>query len=179
MYTYKAKRKNKAAAVTVALSSAASAVLLLLGPLFGVLRAYSEVLGLVVLSFAILVAGRYLLKDFVYMLGETEDGDCEFTVIEVQGKRRTAVCRIALSEIDGAFVETPEERGAIKERLRETKRYDYCPDLLPYRSLYLLFSDRDRAVSVRIEPDEKMEELILRLSDSLRARRMDGEEEEA
>lgn len=164
MYEYKAQRRNKAAAVTTLLSSLAAAVCLFGGSLLGSLKGIAEIIGLFALAFAVLVASRYLLKDYVYSLEEAENGDVDLTVTELQGKRRVTVCRIELSAVEEILTETPETRKAMKERLKGMKRYDYCADLVPSRSLYLLFRDRDETVSVRLIPDERMERILLERS---------------
>lgn len=160
MYEYKARRGNKRAAMITLLSSGIAAICLLCGTLFGSLRGIAEIIGLFMVAFAILIASRYLLKDYVYRLEMTEEGRVDLTVTELQGRRRITVCRIGLDEIGEILVEAPETRKEVRARLKEMKRYDYCVDLSPTRSLYLIFSDGDRTVSVRIVPDERMEKLL-------------------
>lgn len=160
MYEYKAERKNKTAAMTTLFASGIAAICLFCGGLFGTFRGIAEVVGLLAVAFAILVASRYLLKDYVYCLDKTEEGGVDLTVTELQGKRRIVVCRIGLEDVEELLVETPETRKELRERLKSMKRYDYCVDLAPSRSLYLLFSDRDQTVAVRLLPDERMEKLL-------------------
>ena len=163
MYEYRVKRRNKTAAVTVALASAAAAICFASGVLLSQIRSVTEVLGLLFSAFAILVAGRYLLRDHVYAVRESEETGTTLTVFELQGRRSTVVCRIALSDVSALLVETPDNRRALRPRVKETKRYDYCADLCPSRSTYLFFEDGDRTHSVRLEPDERLEGLLLAL----------------
>ena len=161
------KRKQKQNILLLSLLLAviaAAAVCLFGGSLLGSLKGITEIIGLFALAFAVLVASRYLLKDYVYRLEEAENGDVDLTVTELQGKRRVTVCRIGLSAVEEILTETPETRKAMKERLKGMKRYDYCIDLVPSRSLYLLFRDRDETVSVRLIPDERMERILLERS---------------
>lgn len=179
MYEYKVKRKNKAAAITIAFSFAVSAICLFGGRFSGSFRSVTEIVGLLAFFFAILIMGRYLLREYIYSVEKTENGEVDLTVVEVQGKRRTTVCRIGLSEIKEILFEDPVSRGAVRKRLKPMKRYDYCIDLSPSRSIHLLFSDGDRAVAVRLEPDERMKALIVQLSSAGRTEYVPPTDDEA
>ena len=77
-------------------------------------------------------------------------------------------------DLDEVLTETAENRETVKSRLKDVKRYDYCVDLSPERSLHLCFCDRGQDVAVRIVPDERMEELIHRYTEKTTVERSDG-----
>lgn len=176
MYDYIPKRKNKKAATYTALFSGLAAIAFLCGGYLGDYRYIAELAAVFSMAVAILLAGRYLLKDYVYSLKETEDG-VDFIVVEVQGKRRSVVCRIGVEEIRETVKETSETREAVAARLKGVKKYDYCLDISPESALCVFFDDRGNETAVRFMPDEKMEGLILSLLAAAPRSDHDGSEE--
>ena len=155
IYTCKAKRQNlKAAAVTATFTVAFLCDLFLLPfPLFLPYRHVMEFLLAVFAAFAVTVAGRYLLREYRYILTENGEG-VDFVVTEIQGKRKRTVCRIALSDIRETADERRDNRKALNEKCRSMKRYDYCIDLGAREAFRILLSEEKHEVSVRLSVDD-------------------------
>ena len=165
IYNCKAKRQNlKAAAVTAVFTVAFLSDLFLLPLPF--MKPYRHLLEFLLAVFAavvVTVAGRYLLRDYRYILTENGDG-VDLVVIETQGKRRRTVCRVALSDIREIADECKDNRRSLNERCRTMKkRYDYCIDLSAERAFRIFLTEREEKVSIRLSVDEGLKAHLSRL----------------
>jgi len=155
IYCCKPKRKNlKAAAV-----SAVFFVIFLSGiflfPVFQTYRHLLEFIAAIAAAIAFTVAGRYLFREYLYALSENGD-QVDFTVVEIQGKRRRTVCRISLSDIREIADETYKNREEIKEKCRPMKNYDYCMDLGAHEAFRIFLVEDEKEMSIRLSPDENL-----------------------
>ena len=103
-----------------------------------------------VLTVALLVTTRYLLRRFVYQLVATDDGGFVFVVTEISGKQSVCVCRVST---DSFRALVREEKG---KRARPT--YDWSTDLGGLGYLLTLVDGEE--VTVRFSPDREMAAMI-------------------
>ena len=164
IYTCKAKRQNlKAVAVTAVFTVAFLSDLFLLPlPFMDPYRHLLEFLLAVFAAVAVTVAGRYLLKDYRYILTENGDG-VDLVVTETQGKRRRTVCRVSLTDIREIADECKDNRRSLNERCRTMKRYDYCIDLSAERAFRIFLTEREEEISIRLSVDEGLKAHLSRL----------------
>lgn len=102
------------------------------------------------LTVAIMLMGRYLLRYYLYRVEQTRDG-VDFTVDEITRRGRVTVCRLSL----GALISISrwdEEHKPPKGK----KIYNYCVDARPAESWLLTFADGDDMLYIRFSPDDKM-----------------------
>lgn len=103
------------------------------------------------LTGALLVTVRYLVKRYVYRITETDDGDFDFVVLEISGKRTVCVCRVS---VDCFRAFAPVEKN---KRVETT--YNWCVE--PHAAGYLLtLVDGEEQVTVRFSPDAVMAAMI-------------------
>lgn len=159
MYDCRPRRKNKNAVLLTALFTLLSAAGLLLSALSESPIYPAELAATVAAALAVLIAGRYLLRDYVYVLDDRA-GDVEFCVVEVQGKRFRTVCRIDAAEITEVARETPETRKTLRRRGRALRRFDYCVDVGAKDAVWLFLSDDGKPTAIRFSPNERMESVL-------------------
>ena len=97
-----------------------------------------QLLGVIALVGAIFIVTRYMAKSFIYTVWVNDNGTRDLTVCElINGKKRTTVCRIGISNITEAHLLYPEKgEDKIKEkelsanaRAEYRKSFDYCHDI--------------------------------------------------
>ncbi|MBO5269408.1 MAG: hypothetical protein J6B77_01395 [Clostridia bacterium] len=113
--------------------------------------------GALFLEISVLLAGRYLLRDYFYALFDS-DGSVDFVVVEQKGKKRSVVCRIAVSDVR-TLVASKKERDAFAEG-ESMRNYDYCMDIGAKGAKYLCLIEDGKRVSVKFTPSERMTELL-------------------
>ena len=115
--------------------------------------AYTGVLqtvSIAMMSAAILIMGRYLLKSYLYRIEENGD----FVVEEISRTMCYAVCRLELSKL------TDLRPWSKEAKPKKVKLYNYCVDLAPADSYRLTFLDGEETIYIRFSPDEKMLSLL-------------------
>lgn len=160
MYEYVPKRKNKKALILVAMLILITAAGFLSAELIPAYRWTVQLLAIAAAALAVLLCGRYLLKEYTYRI-EEQSGGIDFVVIERQGKRGLTVCKIGTNDILEAYFETPENKNMIAKKGRQLRRYDYCVDLGADGTLCLFVREGDETVAVRISPDDKIASILL------------------
>ncbi len=130
-----------------------------------------QVIGIAVLSIAVFMTTRYMVRRYVYSIVEAGEGSYDFVVNEISGNRSKAVCRIAMDEItDFVYSEngkTPQKYAG--KNGKDILRFDYCQDFMPKDSHYLYAHLREGKVSIRFSPDKKLVDII----ETLRPREYD------
>ena len=156
MYSYKVKRANKAAeAATLALFMLA--VMFFIMSATGVwIRSVLQLIMLVFLVLAIMVADRYLFSSFEYVIND-KVGDYDFVVLRHSGKRTNTVCCLSLSLADTFTV---VNKGDTPPRT-VGPLHDYTGTLFAPECAFVTFPEEK--VTIRIEPDERLKRLLPRL----------------
>ncbi len=164
MYELRPQRTNKKAESLIILFFVGAAALFLLSvPLKGIPFLWViQLLAVMLLVASVYLVTRYVTKGFIYRIEEAEGG-ADLTVTEVAsgGRRQITVCRVSLSGIREAVVDT--DGGELK-RLRRGQRkiYDYRPDLAPARSIVLLSEECGVECVILLAYDERLLELASR-----------------
>ena len=141
MYEYIPKKSNKKAMYLVCLFLIGGGLLMFLSTLlegaFGFIWVF-QLIGIAFCAASIFIFTRYISKSYIYAV--TEDGD--FSVTEVQGRKRVTVCRLSISSISRIEVFDSVDGGrlsALKNEIKSEKRkiYNYCIDLAPLNFCYI------------------------------------------
>lgn len=111
-----------------------------------------------ILTCALLITTRYLIRRYVYRLVRADDGGFDFVVLEISGKRTTCVCRIS----------TDDFRALTRESKKKRCKPDYDWSTALGEPAYLLtisegesrFFDAGEELIVRFSPDREMAEMI-------------------
>jgi len=125
-----------------------------------------QLAGLCLFTAALFLVTRYMTKGFLYGVFDNEAGGLDFSVTELQGKRRCTVCLISLADIESVVTvdaRKPAEVANLKARLKQErpKYFDYCSDLNPTLSCYLFVRENGGdPVAIRIMPDDTLLALL-------------------
>ncbi len=145
------RKKNTAAVLTGLLFAAAAATALLAA--FGVgWKGVWHILTAAALVTAIQLSQRYLLTGYEYIL-DPEDERLfrnRLTVIRAAGPRRTSVFSVPLGTMTAA-VPYRKKKDLEKEFGTVSERMDFCPDLFPDESYWLLFEVNGVQTAVRLQ----------------------------
>ena len=117
-----------------------------------------------VIATGILLMTRYVSKGYTYCV-EQKDETLDFSVIEMQGKVRITICRIALSNISEVHVLEASEQDKEKTlvasfKANGQKRFNYCTDFKPEKFIWLVANECGENVAVKLNYDEKLCELL-------------------
>ncbi|MBQ8004903.1 MAG: hypothetical protein IJ303_01145 [Clostridia bacterium] len=135
-----------------------------------------QILGIALLSIAIFLTTRYVVKKYVYSIQKAGEGDYDFVVNEVNGKRSVVACRINIDEIED-FIYSADGKMPGKYSGKTGKailRYNYCQDIFPLDAYYLYANIREGRVCIKFSPDKKLAEII----ESLRTKEILSENKE-
>ena len=114
-------------------------------------------LGILLLLPAIRLVGKYMAAQYLYRVHTLEDGSVDLDVFLYRGgAKMQLVCRIGLDEITAALPLTRENRRAEKG----IRRYSYCADLSPDRSLLLAVTNADGDCEVLLSYDETLATIL-------------------
>ena len=126
-----------------------------------------QLAALLLLVGAVLVYTRYVGCTYYYEVtyaGETPI----FLVSQVSGRRRTALCRVNLSDVIGIEVLTGAEYRAYKPE-SGMKRYNYTPTLGPSEVHLMRVRSRMEKADVFLELSEEFRTLLLSYAEEARA----------
>jgi hypothetical protein len=117
-----------------------------------------QLFAVILLTVAVLMIVRYLLRDYVYAIHADENGEaCELVIVEVVGKKQTVVCRLPLSDVKGML---PRAAFLKSEDRRQAEIYRYVSEMLPENAFYLEISSEEKRFYVEILADRTLEGLI-------------------
>ena len=128
-----------------------------------------QLLGVIALVGVIFIITRYIAKSFIYTVWRNDDGTLDLTVCELtNGKKRTTVCRIGISNITEAHLLYPEKSDdKIKEkelcanaRSEHRKSFDYCHDIKASPVCILLSEECGEHLLIKLSPDETFFEYL-------------------
>lgn len=115
----------------------------------------------VLLVAVIMLVSKCLLRSFIYRVelregASVDEAAYDLIVLECYGKRRTVVCRVALSDIENVRCVTQENRKELFKQLRGKQVYRYFSELTPTNSYLLTLSNADMEGYLWIVADERL-----------------------
>lgn len=117
-----------------------------------------QLLAVILLTVAVLVIVRYLLRDYVYAIHADEDGDgCELVIVEILGKKQTVVCRVSLADVEKML---PCALFLKSEGKRKGEIYRYVSEMFPEDAFFLEVSNSEKHFFVEILADQRLSQLI-------------------
>ena len=123
-------------------------------------RSVMQIIALLAMAVAVMLMVRYNLSTYTYAIVTSEDGGYDLTVTEIKRKSRITVCRISLSGIESAVIVDASNKKEITERAKKYKRFNYCVDLNPERSVYLFAEECGERLALRLSFDQKLFDII-------------------
>ena len=158
MYEYTPRRKNANALALSILSLVAGFALFALPSVLPIpMKGFWQLVGMVLIGLAIFVSTRYLLKTYRYAIRPAHDGQYDLTVTECQGRRRSVVCRLLMTNLTDV---RPYDK-ATREAYRGQRIHNYCIDLFPEDAYLFFFDDLDKegnpaSLLILISPDDTL-----------------------
>lgn len=114
------------------------------------------------LTVSILITVRFLLRDYVYRVSPSENGEFfDFTVTEVMGKRRVVMCRISVEDIGEITPASTLSSRELSEKIQKRPFYRYVSQWKPKNAYLLEIFDDEKTYFLEICADDG---LILALS---------------
>ena len=117
-------------------------------------------IGIWAFACAFIVADRYLLTSYTYILEENENGGADFVVSELHFKKRRTVCRISVLDIAEISQNDKKNKFVFPKNVR---KYNYSSELLGNKYTVLRVEDEGSSAFIKFSPDEKMIFLIRKL----------------
>ena len=115
-----------------------------------------QLLSIILLTAAVMITVRYLLRDYSYRLDEGEGDLAELTVTETMGRRRTVVCRVSVADI-GQILVGPEDVNAVSRRKMKKKGlYRYLSQIRSDQSVFLEILDDGNRYFLEILADQRL-----------------------
>ncbi len=113
------------------------------------------------LTAAVLITVRFLLRDYVYRVSIGEDGStADLTVAEIMGKRNTVVCRVSVSEIRGITPISALSSKEIKNKCGKSPLYRYVSQWKPADAYLLEIFDEEKNYFLEISADQRLLDLL-------------------
>ena len=153
-YSETPKRQNRLSAV-IAFCCAIAGLVLLTFSRYLPYTSLIQMISLIAWIIAIYMAARSVIG-YTYRLQRDEnDGKDELAVEQIKGKRTITVCRLLVSDLREMDVVTSVNKDAIKDKYRADRVHNYCPDLAPSRSVYLLFEENGQRIVLHLQAGEE------------------------
>ncbi len=129
-----------------------------------------QLASLVLLVSSVLIYTRYIGSIYSYEVAHDSEGTPIFLVTQLSGKRRTALCRVNLSDIQSIKVLTGEQYRAYKPEVG-IKRYNYTPTMNPPEVHLMQVRSRTEKAVVFLELSEEYRAMLLSYIDEAKSLR--------
>jgi len=163
LFEFVPAKNNKRLGLISGLLLIGGAVMLLVTYVFNEIAGkwFFQLLAVGMCGVSIFLVSRYVMKNYIYAIISTEGGN-DFTVTELQSKKKTTVCRISVSNIEKAVVIEPGNKSgedAVKALIKQGKykRFNYCADLFDEKCIYLLADECGEKVAIKLSWGEELE----------------------
>lgn len=116
------------------------------------------------LTAAVFLTTRFLTKMYIYRIDVGERG-ADLVVLEAasNGKRQTAVCRVALANVkERTLLDASDGASDCLKAAKQGGRgiYDYRPDLKPEKSILIVAEEGGEDIPICLAFDERLYELL-------------------
>ena len=172
LYEYSPPKSNKKASGIILILFSLAAGLFLFTIIFPDIpfRWGIQLIAIAAFVAVIFIISRYIAKSFVYAVTKTDDESLDFTVTEITNAGRSiiTVCRIAISNIEEAYLldrSIPEHAEKIKAIQRSAKSeqrqiFNYCPNVNPTEVCILLVEECGEKFLLKLCPDSTLWEYL-------------------
>lgn len=127
-----------------------------------------QLLGFICLCAVVYITVKYVSKNFVYVIEKKKDGSLDLVIDELSngGKKRVTVCRVSLGNIEQVCtLDKRNETDKIKAqkllaKAKSEKRstFDYCQDIAPKEVCYILVTECEEPLLLKLLPDSILED---------------------
>lgn len=156
MYKFTPKNDRRLPCTAVLICIFAGIALFIPLPVSDGILLWLRAVGLWAFACAFVIADRYLLTSYTYIIEET-DGGADLIISELHFKKRRTVCRISLFEISSLTLSEKNRPFAFPRRARI---FNYRADFLSRRFFVIQGEDKDGDFFIKFSPDAKMASII-------------------
>ena len=123
-----------------------------------------QLLSICMFGLSIFLISRYVMRDYVYAVVSTDNGN-DFTVTELQNKKKTTVCRISISNIEKSVVINEGDKtkeSEIKALIKQGnyKKFNYCADIMNEKCVYVFADECGERVALKLSFGEELERVL-------------------
>lgn len=128
-----------------------------------------QLIAIIAFTAGIFIATRFLAKSFLYSVVQQNES-LDFTVCEITngGRSQITVCRVAVKNIEGAYIinRTKNDSIAIEKEIIKAAKHDrrkifnYCPDINPTTYCIILGEECGEKFLVKLTPDQTLCEYL-------------------
>lgn len=134
-----------------------------------------QLAALILLVVSVLIYSRYLGSSYSYEVTHDSEGTPIFLVTQLSGKRRTALCRVDLSDIVSIEALTGEQYRSYKPE-SGFRRYNYTPTMGPDTVHLMKVCSRTEKAVVFLELSEEYRAMLVSFAEEARSMRGDDED---
>ncbi len=96
-----------------------------------------QIAGICGLAVMILLFSMVISRNYVYTVEETEEGDTDFVITELYGRRRMVVCRVSVTSIRMALPRTGDTKKQFASEKNGKRVYNYTGVLFDEERYFL------------------------------------------
>ncbi len=168
-----AKNNNARSLFFILLGAAAASVAVsYFSPLY---KGIIQLASLLFLVAAVLIYTRYIGAAYLYEVGFDSAETPIFVVVQISGKRRSALCRVDIADIADIKRLSGEQYRAYKPEAG-MKRYNYTPTLRPAEVYLMQVRSRRERADVFLEISEEYCQTILAFAAEAKSLRLSDDE---
>ena len=148
----------------------AAAIAVILSYFVSAYKGIVQLGALILLVVSVLIYSRYLGSSYSYEVAHDSEGTPIFLVTQLSGKRRTALCRVDLSDIVSIEALTGEQYRSYKPE-SGFRRYNYTPTMGPDTVHLMKVCSRTEKAVVFLELSEEYRAMLLSFAEEAKAMR--------
>lgn len=116
-----------------------------------------QLLSVILLTAAVLITVRYLLRDYIYCIDVDENGEAvQLTVVEALERRRTVVCRVSVTDIGQILLATEVANAVSRQEIKKKGLYRYLSQMRSDQSVFLEILDHEKNYFLEIFADQQL-----------------------
>ena len=159
--------ENKAAKISAVISIAGGVLVFILTtaikdiPFPGV----AQFIGLLLVAYAIYIAGAYLLRRYTFIIEPSEDEDTEpdhdLIINEQKGSRKIKVCHVSVKKIEFIRIVDSQNKKQVSEDRKAKDKYTYDTQFAATKRLEIAIKSGSEEASMLVTYDEELVKALL------------------
>ena len=159
--------KNNAAKISAALAVAGGALVFILTtavkeiPFPGV----AQFIGLLLVAYAVYIAGAYLLRSYTFIIEPSDDDDAELDhdliINEQRGKRALKVCHVSVKKIEFIRIVDSQNKKEVSKDRKAKDKYTYDAQFAASKRLEIAIKGGSEEASMLVTYDDELIQALL------------------
>ena len=114
---------------------------------------------LFLLTAAIFITSKYILRTFVYRTERQESGDYDLIITEVKANKQNLLVRLSFEKQITGYTDDEEQIRRVRKQ-RKIPCYLYCTQMSPKNACLLYAKDGDDRIAIIMQPNPAMREAL-------------------